>query len=628
MTKSNDAASFFEQFDEDIFLSEYRLLIQKMSKKDAEDFAQKIVDFELNLTASCQVQSEKRQRYLFYAKDARTACLMKSLSQDSYASLVKWAKENFNGLKSMDSGKQMDKFRDFLLPAKKEGDEINLQRIFGMQLDGFERKKFTRFVLKASAEYQRRILNVYFSEIMDVAPSDALAFTKMNARRLRYSELRILAYLRNQKFDLEVFEEFIEHIKEKDISNQMGIDMGILEVLNIFIRNVRKPEWVDTLIKTHRLTKGLWYNGSKFLNSYTLHNEEHAVTLITKSLELTNRIDYFVLKDIDFYILFLACYLHDISMVIHPDLGRLSSENGKNLVLISELMNQMKDAVSEFGKIDLKDKKNSRYKNAGRFLVEVFNQVYGYFETLVRDNHAKDSAKFIRDRSNSLLNYLEPTLLSFVAKVSESHGYDVMDVYGLKSRAKDDTISLKYLMILIRMADLLDVANDRVNYHLLRQNLKNLSTTSKFHWISHLVTDKIELDTDYVTDEKVAMGDKPITEIINLKLYLNFKQLIVARKTMKCQGCQMEKGKNSLIISIQGGDDRTRVCDENQCMVLCCWMMRKHDWLVKELGALKDYLFSVNNSLFKTEINFIIYYRDDIKLDADMFDSVQDYLDV
>ena len=628
LAKSNDAALFFEQFDEDIFLSEYRLLIQKMPKKRAEDFAQEIADFETSLMGSCQVQLVGRQQYLFYKKDARTACKMKSLSQDSYASLVKWAKENFSGLKSMDPAKQMDKFRDFLLPAKKEGDEINLQRIFGMQLDGFERKKFTRFVLKASAEYQRRILNVYFSEIMDVAPSDALAFTKMNARRLRYLELRILAYLRNQKFDLEVFEEFIEHIKEKDISNQMGIDMGILEVLNIFIRNVRKPEWVDTLIKTHRLTKGLWYNGSKFLNSYTLHNEEHAVTLITKSMELTNRIDYFVLKDVDFYILFLACYLHDISMVIHPDLGRLSSENGKNLVLISELMNQMKGAVSEFGKIDLKDKKNSRYKNAGRFLVEVFNQVYGYFETLVRDNHAKDSAKFIRDRSNSLLNYLEPTLLSFVAKVSESHGYDVMDVYGLKSRAKDDTISLKYLMILIRMADLLDVANDRVNYHLLRQNLKNLSTTSKFHWISHLVTDKIELDTDYVTDEKVAMGDKPITEIINLKLYLNFKQLIVARKTMKCQGCQMEKGKNSLIISIQGGDDRTRVCDENQCMVLCCWMMRKHDWLVKELGALKDYLFSVNNSLFKTEINFIIYYRDDIKLDADMFDSVQDYLDV
>lgn len=172
------------------------------------------------------------------------------------------------------------------------------------------------------------------------------------------------------------------------------------------------------------------------------------------------------------------------------------------------------------------------------------------------------------------------------------------------------------------MADLLDVANDRVNYHLLRQNLKNLSLTSKFHWISHLVTDKIELDTDYITDEKAGMGDKPITEIINLKLYLNFKQLTVIDKAMKCQGCQMKKGNDSLVIKIRGGEDHTNVCTESQCMVLCCWMMKKHDWLVKELGALNDYLFSVNNTLFKTEINFIISYRDEMRLDADMFDSV------
>lgn len=625
LEKATKAEEFFEQFDEDIFQSEYHLLIQKLPKKEAEVIVDDIRAFEKKMLESCGVKTVGGLDFLFFTKDVMSAFKMKSLTQDIYVSLVRWSKENFSGLKSMDPDKQMEKFRAFLEPVKK-GQNLNPHRIYGMQEDGFEGKMFTRFVMKSSDEYQRRILNVYFSGIMDVVPSDALAFTKMNARRLRYSELRILAYLRNQNFDLEDFEEFIEHIKEKDISNQMGIDMGVLEVLNIFIRKVRKPEWVDSLIVTHRLTKGLWYNGSKFLNSYTMHNEEHAVTLITKSLELTNRIDYFELKGIDFYILFLACYLHDISMVIHPDMGRLSSENGKNLVLISELMTQMQDEVKKFGKIDFSDKKNSRYKNAGQFLVDVFNQVYGYFEELVRDSHAKDSAKFIHDRFNTLLNYLEPTLLSYVAKVSESHGYDVLDVYGLKSRAKDDTISLKYLMILIRLADLLDVANDRVNYHLLRQNLKNLSLSSKFHWISHLVTDKIELYTDYITDEKAGMGDKPITEIINLKLYLNFKQLTVTDKAMRCQGCQMEKGNDCLTIKIKGGNNPTLVCQEAQCMVLCCWMMKKHDWLVKELGALNDYLFSVNNSLFKTEINFIIYYRDDMRLDTDMFDSVQEYL--
>lgn len=626
LSNKDNAEEFFELFDEDIFQSEYRLLIQKLSKMEAEEFQLQIRDFEKQLMEGCNVETDGKADWLFYAKDVKASFQIKILAQDIYASLIRWSRENFSGLRSVNMEKEMEIFRTFLGQCV-GGNEF--PTIYDMQETGFEGREFTKFVMKASAEYQRRILNVFFSEIMSVVPSDALAFTKMSARRFRYTELRIMAYLRNRNFTLEDFEEFIEHIDEKDISNQMGIDMGVLEVLNIFIRNVRKPKWVDDLIMTHRLSKGLWYNGSKFLNSYTLHNEEHAVTLITKSHELTNRIDYFVLKDVDYYILFLACYLHDISMVIHPELGRLSSENGRNLALISELMKQMLEETKRFWTYDEKEKNDSRYKDAGKFLVMVFNKVYTYFETLVRDNHAKDSAKFICDHSNSLLGYLEPTLLSFVATVSESHGYDVLEVYGLKSKANDDTISLKYLMILIRLADLLDVANDRVNYYLLRQNLKNLSPASKFHWISHLVTDKIELNTDYVTDENSKMGEKPITEIINLELLLNVKQLTVAKLHRKCQRCQLERslgGEDCLGIRIAGGGDPSITCTESDCTVLCYWMMQKHDWLIKELTALNDYLYSVNNSLFKTKINFLIHYRDEMRLDADMFDSIQEYL--
>lgn len=67
-------------------------------------------------------------------------------------------------------------------------------------------------------------------------------------------------------------------------------------------------------------------------------------------------------------------------------------------------------------------------------------------------------------------------------------------------------------------------------------------------------------------------------------------------------------------------------CSNKNCPILCCWMMKKHERLVNELKALNDYLFSVNNTMFKTDINFVIKYNDDMKLDADMFDSVQEYL--
>lgn len=624
LDKSNKPKEFFEQYEADIFQAEYRLIIQNLIKKAAEEFYKKIIEFEKNILKNCKVSVDDKRFFLYYSKDVEASYKIKSIHQNPYTSLTCWARENFSAFKCVKSDCQLKELRNILSMCEKS--EYN---IFEMQEHGFDRKNFTTFVMKSSTEYKRKILNVFFSEIIDVTPSDSLTFVKTNARRFKYVELRILAYLRNKNFDLDQFKQFVDHIDEKDVSNQMGIDIGILQVLNIFIQNVRNPIWIDSLIVTHRLTKGLWYNGSKFLNSYTLHNEEHAVTLIRKTIELTNRIDFFLLKKIDYYILFLACYLHDISMVIHPDLGKLSSESEKNFILITDLMEMMQKEVDKFEKIDSADKKNSRYKDAGIFLISIFNKVYGYFETLVRENHANDSAKFIRDRSTSLLNYLEPTLLSFVAKVSESHGYDVMDVYGLKSRAKDDVISLKYLMILIRLADLLDVANDRVNYHLLRQNLKNLSTTSKFHWISHLVTDKIVLNTYYSPKKKLDLGHKPITENINIELYLNVKQLTVAKKNKKCKGCELEKGikKNCLHIKIVGGTKSSNECSEQECTILCYWMMHKHDWLIKELIALKNYLYSVNNSLFKTNINFIINYRDDMRLDSDMFDSVQEYLE-
>lgn len=630
--EDGDPKRWFEQVDEDIFQTEYQLIIQNMSKNEAGRFCNGIAEWERKVLAWGKMEDLDRYDSLFFAKDAHNAYLMKSLSQDTYASLRVWVKENFHDIKNSSSDKQLGIFRKFLSGAHQP---INWPH---MMEKGFEEKEFTRFVLNASADYQRRILNVYFSEIVGVQASDAITFVKESVRKSCYTELRILAYLRNRHFDSAQFLDFIKYIDEHDLSNSMGIDMELLQVLGFFITRVRHPEWVDALICTHRLTKGLWYNGSKFLNSYTLHNEEHAVTLIRKSLELMNRIDFFTLKQVDYYILFLSCYLHDISMVIHPDLGKLSADSPKNMSFISALMLEMDKQVQHFMKVDETDTKNARMKDGGKFLVDVFNQVYEYFESTTRDNHAKDSAKFVLGRADDLLSYLEPTILSFVAKVSESHGYDVDDVYGLKSKAKEDTVSLKYMMILIRMADLLDVANDRVNYHLLRQNLKHLSPTSRFHWISHLVTDKVELRTEYqVNDSYIAEKKnkrsgkkqpekmKPIREIINLDLVLNFKQLTAYSNDTPCNFCKCAMMDDYMRIGIYSGHSHVQ-CPLKDCPVLCKWMVKKHEWLIHELVALNDYLYSVNDYLFDTRINFNIHYKNEMKLDADMFDEIKKYI--
>lgn len=616
----DDIDKWFELTDEEIFASEYRLLMNQGTKNEAEDFCREIIDFESKIIKRATTEGEVgNEVYLYYAKDVRASIIMKRLMKDEYGYLRLWAKENYIGLKDLDSQERMKLFDHYIQNAVYDDKAPYVSN------------DMVKFVKATSDEYNRKIINAYFSELMSIRPSDDLIFTKSNSRKINYTELRTLAYLRNKQFNLHNFIDFSSKIDKDDVSNQMAIDMGLLSALAIFISYVKDPSRVDALILTHRITKGLWSNGSKFLHAYTLHNEEHAVTLINKSIDLTNRIDYFSLKDFDYFIMFLSCYLHDISMVIHPDLFELSSINNLSCYdFISDKMREMHKAVQNYGKVEIRDGGNARIKEAGTFIVTLFNEIYNYFENEVRSKHAKASASFILDREESLFSYLGPSILSYVAKVSKSHGADVYDVYGLKSRAKDDLISLKYLMLLIRLADLQDVANDRVNYYLLRQNISNLSLTSRFHWISHLVTDKIEIDADYDVvkhDEGKEVPEKSIIETINLNLYLNFRQQTETEKAMKCTGCICKPSENKIQIVIKGNTQSADVCRE-RCTVLCYWMMKKHEYLVEELKALYDYLNTVNNSLFESRINLNFIFQKEIGLDADMFSDIQEYLGI
>lgn len=145
LEKVNNLADWFEQNDEDIFQSEYRLLIQKNSKEESQRLSKCIEAFEKTALKLGNKGDEKRYKYLFFAKDANSAVVMKSLSQDIYSSLIRWAKENFSGFKSLNSEKQMEKFRAFMTEKSAMG-------IYGMKDSGYNGKDFTEFVMKTLPE--------------------------------------------------------------------------------------------------------------------------------------------------------------------------------------------------------------------------------------------------------------------------------------------------------------------------------------------------------------------------------------------------------------------------------------------------------------------------------------------
>ena len=65
----------------------------------------------------------------------------------------------------------------------------------------------------------------------------------------------------------------------------------------------------------------------------------------------------------------------------------------------------------------------------------------------VRNAHQQDSAKYIRSWQKGILSHLSEVEADMIAKVSESHGWDSIHVYSLKSEAKEELVSIKYLSL-------------------------------------------------------------------------------------------------------------------------------------------------------------------------------------
>lgn len=170
-----------------------------------------------------------------------------------------------------------------------------------------------RIVCASTQKIIRMVLNTVCSYLFNVEVSNHPVLAQNSKKALTYGELRILSFVRNSLFTIEEFRK--REILLDDKQNKDTADYSIMKVLEIYHSFVKDPVSIDKLIITHKYTCDVWKNGSKHLYFYTLHNQEHAIVLIQNIVKLIHAIDFLKISAIDYYILFLACYLHDISMV-------------------------------------------------------------------------------------------------------------------------------------------------------------------------------------------------------------------------------------------------------------------------------------------------------------------------
>lgn len=284
-----------------------------------------------------------------------------------------------------------------------------------------------------------------------------------------------------------------------------------------------------------------------------------------------------------------------------------------------------------------------------KYMLNSYKKLDGYFECSVRGKHAIDSAGEIRQRAE--IRYLDIPMRELVAEISEAHCADERNIYGAKSKASNQLVSIKFDKILLRLADLLDMSSYRVSKPILHHNMEQMSEESAFHWISHLLIQGYKLYTKYeingLDNNTYNNGDlksdksglenregvlipKTITEKIILEIPVDISQMSVFECKKPCQKVRIDRENISkqeiTLICGEECEDRNNSKAERRCNFLCQWFCVKNDYLIRELAALKEYLKRNQNNYFQCEIEIRIKCNEKTSIDVRQFEVLKNYI--
>lgn len=470
----------------------------------------------------------------------------------------------------------------------------------------------------------RYILNAFFSYLFNIPTSDKFIFNKYDYRLISYFELRILSMIRNKKTFIKRFLHFINVLI--DDNEQENIDYLLLEVMDRFRLFVSNPDQIDNLILIHKFCSDTWKNGSKYLNFYTMHNQEHAVSLIKNVNTITKKISELQVNQNEAFILYASCYLHDISMVTVPNLLDIVKDKDAKGTIEKDYDN----LIQKFESGNLTYKINE--------LIKIHNKVYDTIANYVRRTHPTTSAKEIGKHNE--LNFLSKESRQLIAKISLSHGNDAKDIYGFelncksKKRKKKAETNNTYkqtgfsydeqkLKIMLRIADVLDINRYRVSKVVFSHNLDKFDGITKFHWISHLLTEGSDINVSYINNDNVT--DK-FKENIDFIVYVNFNQK-TALHNKHNDTCQYISKVNIKEKNIVYNFNRCNsyTC-EKKCNILCYWFTLKNNYLVQEIAYLQEYL-NQKNIFYNTSLNIIVKYTENGNIvDSNILSHLIEYI--
>lgn len=605
LNNGTDIKNFVEQYDESIFMAEINFLLQSNNDNDILEFDRlfKIVkNFELKIL--------KLTNYGYFTK-CMEIMKLKKFNINKYDNLSALVMPNKNVYL-----RNSEKFKwDEIYKLLKE--ENPNDYCYNKILKDFT--KYHKLICKYDKEIVRKVLNVSISKILNISVGDDITVVDVFGRTLSFYEFRLIMFLRNANFDIDKLSIFSDRLlKEINTRFKDKSDYEVVNACSLFIKFIADPIKIDNLLILYKHVSDLWENGSKYLHFYTLHNQQHSIALIELSIEIIKAIDYFSLKQIDYYYLFISCLLHDIAMVEYPDLSIFLRDKSQANLIAAQFMKDSKCRVGDL--------------NASKIvLLKYFKEMDNFYENLLRQNHGEKSAEIILNMNE--YEFLEETARTLIAEICKSHVEDAENIYYKKSEANNQLYSKKYIEIILRLADLLDITKTRVNWKLLQENFDSMNKTSVYHWVSHGVIESCSINAHYefnanalyVDNIDSSLIDKNyLKETIEIIINLGYFPINCENYNHKCKNCNVEFNiaDKNFVIKPSIND-----CNKSECPMICKWMANKNNYLHNEIYFLQQYLSNLEFNLFDTEICIKYAFTNEIPMESEFLDVVVSEID-
>lgn len=443
-------------------------------------------------------------------------------------------------------------------------------------------------VFQFGISYKHYFLNFF----MKLFNCEENIIVNKKGRALKFWEYRILAYLHNKGFNLDYFLEMVDELTEKYDYFNHDVDINFERIRLIVDNRLKLDSDKDVIIQLHYFVQCIWKNGSRDLTFYTLHNQEHSVELIQNYMNLNKQmLSKLSLNKDETFILFAACYLHDIGMLKGLTKNEKFNINNKRII---EYYNIIMKKTAMTGAIKIENVLTKFY--------EISDLTNILIESIVRGEHAMRSSVEIQNDHNLPLSDLEK---KYVAEVSCNHMKNTDEIYGLQNMQlfRKRSIDIRKISMWLRLLDLTDITKYRVTQEVFDRYFDRMGTVSRFHWIKHLCVDDLKISVRQEPNgEGSSLGDLKV----NLQVLMNYipsnEKIEKLCKTCKNQfnddvECsKFEEKKEGVFV-------RNKTLPKNNYCNLQCAFFNEFKYFDSELEAINNYA-----RLYQQEIQFNIEY--------------------